>query len=108
MENGFTQGKNGNYEKDDVTIGFATPKTHRGLPNPTDDSAGTKTGGVRVLKLDGLIEAKRLAVESQMKRIVNKGYRRHRVKSAVRHMGDFCALCCCRDKQNARNGTNDD
>ena len=100
-ENGFNTGKNGNYEKDGVTIGIATPRKHRGLPSPTDDSVGTKIGGVWVLTLDGLIDAKRLAVESQMKRIVRSGFRRHRQKSVVKQLEDFCALCCNRDKHNA-------
>jgi len=100
-EHGFSIGKNGNYERDGVTIGIATQRTHRGLPCPTDNSAGTKIAGVCVLTLDGLIDAKRLAVESQMKRIVRKGYRRRRGKSVVKQLRDLCALCCYRDKHNA-------
>lgn len=95
VANGFTRSKNGNYEKGDVTIGFATPETHPGLPDPTDDSAGTKFGGIRVVKLDGLINTKMLAVESLMGRIRDKGYRRRREESAIKHMRDFCALCRC-------------
>lgn len=100
-ENGFAQGKNGNYEKDGVTIGIATPSTHRGLPSPTDETTGTEIGGVRIIALDGLIDSKRLAVESQMKLIINKGYRRHRERSVVKQMKDICALCRTRDKQYA-------
>lgn len=100
-ENGFSEAKNGNYEKDDVTIGVSTPKTHPKLPSPNDDSTGTKIGGVWVLALDRLIDAKRLAVESQMNKIVNKGYRRHREKSAVKHLEDLCVLCRNRDRHNA-------
>ena len=101
VKKGFTMGKNGNYGKDGVIIGIATPRTHRGLRSPTDGSARTKIGGVWVLTLDGLIDAKRLAVDCQMKRIVTRGYRPHREKSVVKQLEDFCALCCHRDKRNA-------
>jgi hypothetical protein len=92
-EDGFTNGKNGNYEKDGVTIGIATPGTHRGLPDPSDNSVRTKIGDVCVLTLEGLIDAKRLAVESNMNRIVSGGYRRNREKSVFKHLKDFCVLC---------------
>lgn len=103
VQKGFTVGKNKNYEKRDVMIGIATPKTHRGLPCPTDESVGTMIDGSCVMKLDGLIEKKRLAVMSQMDRIGKKaGYRRHREKSAAKHLRDFCALCHARDGEDTK------
>lgn len=98
-EKGFMVGKNKNYVKGDLTIGVATPKTHIGLPCPTDKSLSTMIDGICVMKLDGLIEAKRLAVISQMDRIKKAGYRRYREKSVAKHLRDFCALCFARDKK---------
>lgn len=98
-KDGFTVRKNGNYEKGCITIGIATPRTHNGLPCPTDISIGSEIDGVRVMNLEGLIETKRLAVMSQMQKIQKKGsYRRHRAKSIEKSVRDFCAICCARDQ----------
>ena len=98
-QDGFTAGKNGNYEKDGITIGISTPRSHAGLPCPTDMSIGSWIDDVRVMNLEGLIETKRLAVMSQMQKIQKKGaYRRHRATSLMKSVQDFCAICHARDQ----------
>jgi hypothetical protein len=98
-QDGFTVGKNRNYEKDGITIGIATPRTHSGLPCPTDKSVGSGIDGVWVMNLDGLIETKRLAIISQMQKLKKRGgYRRHRAKSVEKSLRDFCAICHARDQ----------